>query len=129
MMGTTLTLMDMGPVTIGVILVLGVIFLICLAAGAFTVQQQTHAIVERFGRFHKIAGPGLNFKVPMVDAIAGRVTHRVRELEINIESKTKDDVFVHLLIAVQFLVRDSDDAVKAAHYKLVNPQQQISSYV
>jgi regulator of protease activity HflC (stomatin/prohibitin superfamily) len=112
-----------------VLVILGVLFLIVVFSGLFTVEQQTRAIVERFGRFNKIAGPGLNFKVPLVDSISGRITHRVRELEITVESKTKDDVFVDLLIAVQFLVDETDEATKAAHYKLMNPQQQISSYV
>jgi regulator of protease activity HflC (stomatin/prohibitin superfamily) len=116
----------MGFVVLGIIVVF---FLIILFSGLFTVEQQTRAIVERFGGYRKIAGPGLNFKLPIFDRVAGRVTHRVRELEINVESKTKDDVFVDLLIAVQFFVRESDEASRAAHYKLMNPQQQISSYV
>jgi regulator of protease activity HflC (stomatin/prohibitin superfamily) len=114
------------------LIVLGILFLfflILLASGMFTVQQQTHVIVERFGGFHKICGPGLNVKIPFIDSIAGRISHRVRELEIKIETKTKDDVFVDLLIAVQFYVPDAPEAVKAAFYKLTNPQQQISSYV
>lgn len=107
-----------------------VVFVLIVAAmGAFTVEQQTLAIVERFGKFHKTAKPGLNFKVPFVDSIAGRVTHRIRELEIEVESKTKDDVFVDLKIAVQFFVREDEDTVLAAHYKLMNPGQQISSFV
>lgn len=119
----------MEPVLIVVLAVVAVFFLIFFFSGLFTVSQQTRAIVERFGKFTKIAQPGLNFKIPLIDGIAGRVTHRVRELEITVESKTKDDVFVDVLIAVQFLVREADDAAKAAHYKLMNPQQQISSYV
>ncbi|MCK6484674.1 MAG: SPFH domain-containing protein [Phycisphaerae bacterium] len=107
----------------------GLFVLVLFFSGLFTVEQQTRAIVERFGKFSKIAGPGLNFKVPLIDRIAGRVTHRVRELEIGVESKTKDDVFVDLKIAVQFFVHESDEAVVAAHYKLMNPGQQISSYV
>ena len=112
-----------------VLVILGVIFLMIVFSGLFTVQQQTRAVVERFGKFQKIAGPGLNFKLPVFDSVSGRVTHRVRELEITVESKTKDDVFVDVLIAVQFFVRENDEAVRAAHYKLMNPQQQISSYV
>jgi regulator of protease activity HflC (stomatin/prohibitin superfamily) len=118
----------MGPAIV-VFVILGIIVLVFLVSGFFTVAQQTRAIVERFGRFLKVSDPGLHFKAPLIDRIAGRITHRVRELEISVESKTKDDVFVDLLIAVQFFVRESDDAVKAAHYKLMNPQQQISSYV
>lgn len=117
----------MGPMIIfGVVVVFG---LLVLLSGFFVVEQQTRAVVERFGRFQRVAGPGLNFKAPFIDKVAGRVTHRVRELEIKVESKTKDDVFVDLLIAVQFYVEDNDDAVIAAFYKLTNPHQQISSYV
>ncbi len=112
-------------VFVGVIVLLALLLL----SGFFTVQQQTRAVVERFGRFARISGPGLNWKIPLFEAVAGRVTHRVRELEIKVESKTRDDVFVDLLIAVQFFVREHDDAVIAAHYKLMNPHQQISSYV
>lgn len=81
----------------------GVVIVVCgilLFSGLFTVQQQTHAIVERFGKFHMTAAPGLHWKIPIVDRIAGRITHRVRELEIDVESKTKDDVFCDLKIAV-----------------------------
>ena len=107
----------------------GLFALYVFFSGWFTVEQQTRKIVERFGKFHSIAGPGLNFKIPLIDKISGEVTHRVRELEIHVESKTKDDVFVDILIAVQFFVREEEQAVHSAFYKLMNPQQQISSYV
>ncbi len=106
-----------------------VVFVLILLSGFFTVEQQTRVIVERFGRFRAIKEPGLCWRMPIIDRVAGRVSHRVRELEIKVESKTKDDVFVDLLIAVQFYVPENTDAVKAAYYKLTNPQQQISSYV
>jgi regulator of protease activity HflC (stomatin/prohibitin superfamily) len=106
-----------------------VVLLIIILSGVFTVQQQTRVVVERFGRFHKVAVPGLNLIIPLVDRRAGTVSHRVRELEIKIETKTKDDVFVDLLIAVQFYVAETEEAVKAAFYRLTNPHQQISSYV
>jgi regulator of protease activity HflC (stomatin/prohibitin superfamily) len=118
----------MGPglIAIGI---LTIFFLIIVGSGMFTVQQQTHAVVERFGRFRKVSPPGLNFKWPLFETIAGRVTHRVQELEIKVESKTKDDVFVDILIAVQYYVSDDANAVQSAFYRLTNPRQQISSYV
>jgi regulator of protease activity HflC (stomatin/prohibitin superfamily) len=68
--------------------------------------------------------------MPACRSIAGRSSRTAcAELEISVESKTKDDVFVDLLIAVQFYVKENDESVKAAFYKLMNPQQQISSYV
>ncbi len=117
---------------LGGLIALGVIafvVVLLLLSGLFTVSQQTRAVVERFGKFHAIAAPGLNFKVPIFDRVAGRISHRVRELEIKVESKTHDDVFVELLIAVQFYVQEAEDSVLAAFYKLSNPHQQISSYV
>ena len=113
-------------VFMGVALLLVVILMV---TGAFTVEQQTRAIVERFGKFHKTAGPGLHFKIPLIDKVAGRISHRVRELEVDVESKTKDDVFVYVKIAVQFFVREDEETVLAAFYKLMNPGQQMSSYV
>ena len=74
--------------------VIFVVVVVLMVTGAFTVEQQTRAVVERFGKFHKTAGPGLHFKIPLVDKVAGRVNLRVRELEVDVESKTKDDVFV-----------------------------------
>jgi len=113
-------------ILVGVAAVLG---LALLLSGLFTVEQQTHAIVERFGRLQKICGPGLNFKIPVFDRVAGRVSHRVQELEIDVESKSKDDVFVNLKIAVQFFVKESDKSIKDAFYRLMNSRQQIASYV
>ncbi len=106
-----------------------IIFLFLIFSGLFTVKQQEHAVVERFGKFVTTAGPGLHWKIPIIDRVAGRVPHRVRELEIEVESKTKDDVFVDLKIAVQFFVREDPEAIWLAFYKLMSPGQQISSFV
>lgn len=119
---------SMGPEIIGIGVVAALIVLMALA-GLFTVEQQTRAVIERFGKYQKSCGPGLHWKLPGIDHISGRITHRIRELEINVESKTKDDVFVDIKIAVQFFVRENEEDVLAAHYKLMNPGQQISSYV
>ncbi len=113
-------------IVIGVVVVIGMILIL---SGLFTVAQQTTAVVERFGKFKTLAHPGLNFKVPIFDRVAGRITHRVRELEVDVESKTKDDVFVNLKIAVQFFVRENAEDISAAQYKLMNPGEQIRSYV
>ena len=126
------TIIAMTPGTMGALIFLGVVgfvALILFVSAAFTVEQQTRSIVERFGKFKEIAAPGLNWKVPFMDRVAGVVSHRVQELEIDVESKTKDDVFVDLKIAVQFFVGENDDAVMAAYYKLTQPKRQISSYV
>src|SRR5690625_1673409 len=82
-------------------IILGVAILILLN-GLFIVKQQSAAIIERFGKYVKISGPGINFKIPVIDKIAGRVNLKVQQLDVLVETKTKDDVFVRLKISVQF---------------------------
>lgn len=96
-------------------------------SGLFTVRQQTAAIVERFGRFKRIAGAGLNFKIPLIDRVAGRISLRVSQLDVRVETKTKDNVFVFVIVSVQYFV--IPDKVVDAFYKLQNADQQITSYV
>lgn len=107
--------------------VLLVILVIVLLTGLFTVRQQTAAIVERFGKFKKISSAGLNFKVPLIDKIAGRVSLRVQQLDVRVETKTKDNVFVFVVVSVQYYVLPTK--VIDAFYRLQNPQEQITAYV
>jgi len=93
----------------------------------FIVAQQTNIIIERFGKFVRIAKPGLNLKIPLVERIATRMILRVMQLEVPIETKTEDNVFVKVVVAVQYFVLP--DKVYEAYYKLLYPDQQITSYV
>lgn len=104
-----------------------VIGIVILFSGVFTVKQQTAAILERFGRFQRISNSGLHFKVPVIDQIAGRINLKVQQLDVLVETKTKDDVFVKLKISVQFQVIGT--RVYDAFYKLENSHDQITSYV
>ncbi|MEZ5038259.1 MAG: SPFH domain-containing protein [Saprospiraceae bacterium] len=98
-----------------------------ILSGIFTVKQQTIALVERLGKFHSIKGPGLQFKIPFIDKVAGKVNIKIQQLDVLVETKTKDNVFVKLKVSVQFRVLE--DAVYDAFYKLENPYEQITSYV
>ncbi len=103
------------------------VFVLFLISGIFVVKQQTSAIVERFGKFIAIRKPGLHFKIPVIDKIAGRVSLRILQLDVIVETKTKDDVFVKLKVSVQYKILA--DNVYDAFYKLDFPQDQITSYV
>ena len=95
--------------------------------GFFVVKQQSSAIVERFGKFLSIRQSGLHFKIPLVDRIAGRISLRILQLDVIVETKTKDDVFVKLKVSVQYKI--IQEKVYEAFYKLDYPQDQITSYV
>ena len=101
--------------------------IIILLSSFFTVKQQTAAIIERFGKFHSIRQSGLHLKVPLVDRIAGKLSLKIQQLDVIIETKTLDDVFVKLKVSVQYKV--IKDKVYDSFYKLDYPHDQITSYV
>lgn len=107
-----------------IIIVLGFFLLL---ASFFTVKQQTSAVIERFGRFSSIRHSGLQLKIPVIDRIAGRINLRIQQLDVIIETKTKDNVFVKMKVSVQFKV--IQEKVYEAFYKLEYPHDQITSYV
>ena len=108
-------------------IILFFLFLFAVLSGIFVVKQQTAAIVERFGKFLGIRQSGLHIKIPLVDRIAGRVSLRILQLDVIVETKTKDDVFVKLKVSVQYKILV--EKVFDAYYKLDFPQDQITSYV
>ena len=107
-----------------IVLVFG---LFILLSSFFTVRQQTAVVIERFGKFLSIRQSGLQLKIPIIDRIAGRVNLKIQQLDVIIETKTKDNVFVKLKVSVQFMV--IKETVYDAFYKLDNPYAQITSYV
>ena len=106
------------------IVVLGLIILI---SAFFVVKQQTAVIIERFGKFHSIRQSGLHLKIPLIDKIAGRLSLKIQQLDVIVETKTLDDVFVRLKVSVQYRVLNQK--VYDAFYKLDYPHEQITSYV
>lgn len=104
-----------------------VLGLLLLFAALFTVKQQTAAVIERFGKFQSIRQSGLHLKIPLIDRISGRLSLKIQQLDVLIETKTLDDVFVRLKVSVQFKVIKMK--VYDAFYKLDYPHDQITSYV
>jgi regulator of protease activity HflC (stomatin/prohibitin superfamily) len=101
--------------------------LLIIFLGLFMVKQQSAYIIERFGKFNSIRSAGLQFKIPFIDRIAARLSLRIQQLDVVVETKTKDDVFVHLKISVQYQILK--DKVYDAFYKLQNPHEQLTAYI
>ena len=101
--------------------------LLLLFGTFFIVKQQSAAVIERFGKFVSVRHSGLQLKIPVIDRVSGRLSLRIQQLDVVIETKTKDDVFVKLKVSVQYKV--IKDKVYDAFYKLDFPEDQITSYV
>lgn len=112
------------PISLIIFLFIG---FIVLMSSFFTVKQQTAAVIERFGKFQSIRNSGLQLKVPLIDRIAGKVNLRIQQLDVIIETQTKDNVFVKMKVSVQFKV--IQEHVYEAFYKLEYPHDQITAYV
>jgi regulator of protease activity HflC (stomatin/prohibitin superfamily) len=101
--------------------------LIIVASGIFTVKQQSAVVIERFGKFQSIRTAGLNFKIPVFDKKSRAISLKINQLDVNVETKTADDVFVGLKVSVQFVI--IKEKVYDAYYRLENPREQINAYV
>ena len=123
----------LGLGSVGIVLVIVLVVIAALLFGGlrtsifFTVKTQERVIVEHFGKFKKVCEPGLNTKLPFVETTTKPISLRVQQLEVNIETKTKDNVFVMIPVAVQYVV--AENSVRDAYYSLANPEEQIRSYV
>ncbi|BDS13813.1 SPFH domain-containing protein [Aureispira anguillae] len=104
-----------------------IIFLFFFFSTVKVVQEKSAKIVQRLGSFNRILHPGINFCVPLLENIAGTVNLKVQQLDIHIETKTKDDVFVKLQVSVHVQIMKSK--VREAFYELDDPYSQISSYI
>jgi regulator of protease activity HflC (stomatin/prohibitin superfamily) len=111
-------------------LILGVIafFVLSIFLGSFfTVQTAQVAIVQRLGKFARVAGPGLNWKTPYLETVVQRMSMKVQQFEVQVETKTQDNVFVQIPVSIQYKV--IPEGVESAFYKLSDPVKQIESMV
>lgn len=100
---------------------------VTLPQTVYSVKQQSNVIIERFGKFKTITGPGLHVKVPFIDKKVGHSDLRIQQLDLNIETKTKDNVFVKIAVSIQYSI--NPDRVYDAFYKLSDHKRQMTSYV
>jgi regulator of protease activity HflC (stomatin/prohibitin superfamily) len=96
---------------------------------AFQVSQQTVNIVERFGKFVKIADAGINFKIPFIDQIVTTQSLRIQQLDVRVSTKTKDNVFVDVVVSAQYRILNDKNQIYKSYYELEDVQEQINSYL
>ena len=107
--------------------IVGAFVLVLLLKSVLIVTEATAVVIERLGKFNRIAGPGFGLIIPFIDRKAATINLRVQQLDVTVETKTKDNVFVNLQVSVRFKV--GKEQVKEAYYSMDNPRNQISSYV
>ena len=107
--------------------IIAALLIATIFAGATTVSTGFAAIVERLGKYSQTLGPGFHVIIPFIDRVATKVPLRVQQHNITVTTKTKDNVFCTLEIAVQFRV--DNQHIEDSYYRLSNPIEQIESYI
>ncbi|MDJ1121428.1 SPFH domain-containing protein [Olsenella sp. YH-ols2217] len=111
------------------------VVLVVIITGAYTVSQQSVAIIERFGKFARMEGPGFHVKIPMIETIAKIVDLRIQQDVFTLSAKTRDNVTIKVEVAVQYKVSEEqgatvqDSGVYRSYYSLTNPEEQMQSYI
>lgn len=109
------------------VIILIAILIAFFAASVFIVPQQQAYIVERFGKFQSVMFAGIHMRIPFVDRIAMKTNMRVSQLNVKLETKTLDNVFVTVVASTQFRVNPEN--VATAYYELRDPAGQLRSYM
>jgi regulator of protease activity HflC (stomatin/prohibitin superfamily) len=110
-----------------IIIAIVVLAILLLALSIVIIPQQSMGIIERLGKYNRILGAGLHFRIPLVEKVSGKESIRIRQLDVPVETKTQDNVFVNLGVSVQFLA--ISEKIFEAHYRLTDVNVQITSYV
>lgn len=110
-----------------ILFIIFIFFIILITSSVYIVSEQSAYIIERLGKFAGTSSAGLNFKIPFIDKIAGKLSLKVMQLDTKAETKTLDNVFVHITTSVQYYVMT--DKVADAFYKLNDPSKQINAYI
>jgi regulator of protease activity HflC (stomatin/prohibitin superfamily) len=119
--------MGLPAVFLILVAIVGLLVLSIVLGSFFTVETAQVAIVQRLGKFARVAGPGLNWKTPYLETVVHRLSMKVLQFDVQVETKTQDNVFVQIPVSIQYKV--IPDAVEAAFYKLSDPVKQIESMV
>ncbi|MGA8072289.1 MAG: SPFH domain-containing protein [Candidatus Acidiferrales bacterium] len=119
--------MDLGYVFLIFVAILAFFVLSIVLGSFFTVETSQVAIVQRLGKFARVAGPGLNWKTPYLEMVVRRLSMKVQQFDVQVETKTQDNVFVQIPVSIQYKI--IPEAVESAYYKLSDPVKQIESMV
>jgi regulator of protease activity HflC (stomatin/prohibitin superfamily) len=113
-------------VVLAIFAIAAIFILVTILKTMYTVRTYTAGVVERWGKFNRVAQPGLHVLVPWAENVRF-VDLQVQQADVSVETKTKDNVFVTIPVSVQYQVLS--DKVFEAYYKLSSPRKQIESYV
>ncbi|OEU17914.1 Band_7-domain-containing protein [Fragilariopsis cylindrus CCMP1102] len=93
----------------------------------YTISTSEVGVIEKWGKFTRLSQPGLGVIMCPMEKLVGRLSFRVQQIDVRVETKTLDNVFLTAVVSVQYQVLREN--VYEAFYALTNPVQQITAHV
>lgn len=97
------------------------LFVLIFLSGFVSVNQGTIAVVTIFGKYRRIMGPGLNFRIPLIESIYKRISIQNRSVELGFQAITQDQANVHFKAMLLYAVINQDEeTIKNVAFKFVD---------
>lgn len=110
-----------------VMLVLG--FLVLLLSFR-TVQQGTVAVITVFGKYRRVMRPGLNFKIPIIERVAKKISIQNRSAELGFQAVTIDQANVNFTAMLLYSVLGSEEeTIKNVAFKFIDDRNFMQALV
>ena len=95
-----------------------------------TVQQGTIAVVTIFGKYRRIMGPGLNFKIPFIEQVYKRVSIQNRSVELEFQAITVDQANVYFKAMLLYaVVNTNEESIKNVAFKFIDDRNLMQALV
>ncbi|HMT34391.1 MAG: SPFH domain-containing protein [Bacteroidetes bacterium] len=115
----------LSPSIIFLIVILAIIF-----SGIYTVQQGTIAVITMFGKYRRVARPGLNIKIPFLEKIFRRISIQNRSVELQFQAITLDQANVNFKAMLLYAVFNQDEeSIKNVAFKFVDDRSLMQALI
>jgi regulator of protease activity HflC (stomatin/prohibitin superfamily) len=95
-----------------------VVLVIIFFGSLFTINQGYIGVVTMFGKFRRIARPGLNMKLPILESVARKVSIQNRSIELEFQAVTADQANVYFKSMLLYSVQNADEeTIKKVAFK------------
>jgi regulator of protease activity HflC (stomatin/prohibitin superfamily) len=111
-------------------IIIGVSVLALLSLSITTVQQGTVYVITMFGKYQRIMGPGLNFRIPILEVVYRKVSVQNRSIELDFQAITQDQANVYFKAMLLYSVFDNQEqTVKNVAFKFVNDRDFMTALI
>ena len=97
-----------------------IVLVVIFFSGLFTINQGYIGVITMFGKYRRVARPGLNFKIPILETVFKRVSIQNRSVELEFQAVTADQANVYFKSMLLYSVQNSEEeTIKKVAFKFI----------